>query len=110
MGYLCSTPVLFRRLFGPNSFFVGDGNEFCTSLFSFANKNLFPSGAPTDTAGEKRRWVLNTWTKFATKIHHKTNMIVVTNYYCITEFCQSHIVSHTHTCIQSLKNQVDMSL
>ncbi len=87
-AYLCCSPVLFIRLFWPNSFFTGDGHEFCTSLFSLANKNLFPSGAPTDTAGEKRRWVLNTWTKFDTKNLHKT-MGAVMNYYCITKlkFC-----------------------
>jgi hypothetical protein len=39
---------------------MDDGHEFCTSLSSFENKNLFPSGASKDTAGENRRFVLNT--------------------------------------------------
>jgi hypothetical protein len=39
---------------------MDDGHEFCTSLSSFENKNLFPSSASKDTAGENRRFVLNT--------------------------------------------------
>jgi hypothetical protein len=68
--YLCSSPDLFAILCCPRRFFIGDGHDRTESLFSFANKNLFPSGAPTDTAGENRIWVLNT---YLTKIHTHTH-------------------------------------
>jgi hypothetical protein len=59
-SYLCFFPVWVVKLPRPKSFFMDDGHEFCTSLSSFENKNLFPSGASKDTAGENRRFVLNT--------------------------------------------------
>jgi hypothetical protein len=61
-GYLCSLPVLKRMLPCPTSLLILGGHEPCTNLYSFENKNLFPSGAPKDTAGESSRCVLNTWT------------------------------------------------
>jgi hypothetical protein len=70
--YLCSSPDLVAILCCPRRFFIGDGHDWIKSLFSFANKNLFPSGAPTDTAGENRIWVLNTYlTKFHTHTQRK---------------------------------------
>ncbi len=63
-GYLCSLPVFERMLPRPKSLVALRGHELCTNLYSFENKNLFPSGAPKDTAGESSRCVLNTWTNF----------------------------------------------
>jgi hypothetical protein len=58
-AYLCSSPVLIVRACGPRSLATDGGHELWTSLFSFANKNLLPSGAPKEMVRQKRRWVLN---------------------------------------------------
>ncbi len=59
-GYLCSLHVLKRMLPRPRSLVILGGHELCTNLYSLENKNLFPSGAPKDTAGKSSRCVLNT--------------------------------------------------
>jgi hypothetical protein len=44
----------------PKSLLIDDGHEACTSLFSFENKNLLPSGGPRNTIEENKICVLNT--------------------------------------------------
>jgi len=68
-GYLCSSPFFEKILPPPRSLVTLRGHEACTNLYSFENKNLFPSGAPKDTAGESSRCVLNTWTNLKNDHH-----------------------------------------
>jgi hypothetical protein len=69
-GYLCSLPVFERMLPRPKNVVALSGHEPCTNLYSFENKNLFPSGAPKDMAGENNRCVLNTWTNLKNASSH----------------------------------------